>query len=160
MTTGCCSSSPAHRGLETPTVGATIASGSPLSACTHSDWFWTTIVNGHASPWEPAADGQNRAMIRAAISAGVRMANAGYTTVLDGILGPWHFDLLREELATCRVPVNDLVLRPDGDTRRAGSDMRGNACPHISGPVVGEHILLKGHHRSDQPSQREQETNG
>ena len=38
------------------TVGAIIASESPLSACIHSDWFWTTIVNG----------------------------NAGFTTVLDG----------------------------------------------------------------------------
>jgi hypothetical protein len=98
------------------TVGAIIASGSPLSACIRSDWFWTTIVNGHIPPWERAADAQNRTMIRAATAAGVRMANAGFTTVLDGILGPWHFDPLREELAACRAPVHYVVLRPDGDT--------------------------------------------
>ena len=34
------------------------------------------------------------------------MANAGYTVVLDGILGPWHFEPLREELAQCTVSVN------------------------------------------------------
>ena len=98
------------------TVGAIIASESPLSACIHSDWFWTTIVNGHIPPWERAADAQNRAVIRAATAAGVRMANAGFTTVLDGILGPWHFEPLREELAQCSVNVNYAVLRPDRDT--------------------------------------------
>jgi hypothetical protein len=44
------------------------------------------------------------------------MANAGYTVVLYGILGPWHFEPLRDELAQCTVPVNYAVLRPDGDT--------------------------------------------
>ena len=98
------------------TVGALIASESPLSACVHSDWFWTTIVNGHIPPWERAADDQNRAVIRAAAAAGVRMANSGYTVVLDGILGPWHFEPLSEELADCAAPVHYAVLRPDSDT--------------------------------------------
>ncbi len=44
------------------------------------------------------------------------MANAGYTVVLDGILGPWHFGPLREELLECMVPVSYAVLRPDIDT--------------------------------------------
>ena len=98
------------------TVGAIIASESPLSACIHSDWFWTTIVNGHIPPWEPAADARNRAVIRAAAAAGARMANAGFTVVLDGILGPWHLEPLREELSHCTVPVHYAVLRPDVDT--------------------------------------------
>ena len=98
------------------TIGAILASESPQSACIHSDWFWTTIVNGGIPPWEGAADAQNRAMIRAATAAGVRVANAGFTTVLDGILGPWHFDPIREELAACKAAVNYVVLRPDGDT--------------------------------------------
>lgn len=98
------------------TVGAILASESSRSACVHSDWFWTTIVNGGIPPWELAADAQNRAMIRAAAAAGARMANAGFTTVLDGVFGPWHFEPLREELAQCTAPVNYAVLRPDGDT--------------------------------------------
>lgn len=98
------------------TVGSIIASESPLSSCIHSDWFWTTIVNGHIPPWERAADAQNRAVIRAATAAGVRMANAGFTVVLDGILGPWHFEPIVEELTECMVSVNYAVLRPDADT--------------------------------------------
>jgi len=98
------------------TVGTIIASEPPLSACLQSDWFWTTIVNGHIPPWERAADAQNRAVIRAATAAGVRLANAGFTVVLDGIFGQWHFEPLREELAQCTAPVNYAVLRPDSDT--------------------------------------------
>lgn len=98
------------------TVGAIIASESPLSACIQSDWFWTTIVNGHIPPWERAADTQNRAMIRAAVATGVRMANAGFSVVLEGILGPWHFKPLREELGQCTASVNYAVLRPDDVT--------------------------------------------
>jgi predicted kinase len=98
------------------TVGVLIAAESPLSACIQSDWFWTTIVNGHIPPWESEADAQNRAVIRAAAAAGARMANAGFTVVLDGIFGPWHFGPLREELAQCTAPVNYAVLRPDTDT--------------------------------------------
>ena len=86
------------------------------SACIQSDWFWTTIVNGHIPPWEPEADAQNRAVLRAATAAAVRMANAGFAVVLDGILGPWHFEPIREELAQSLVPVSYTVLRPDGDT--------------------------------------------
>ena len=97
-------------------MGAIIATESPLSACIHSDWFWTTIVNGHIPPWERAADAQNRAVIRAAAAAGVRMANAGFTVVLDGVIGPWHFEPLREELAQCTTPVKYAVLRPDIET--------------------------------------------
>ena len=98
------------------TVGGLIAAESPQSACIQSDWFWTTIVNGHIPPWEHAADAQNRAVVRAAAAAGVRLANAGYSVVLDGILGPWHFKPLRHELEQCTVPVNYTVLRPDGGT--------------------------------------------
>ena len=98
------------------TVGALIAAEPPLAAHIRSDWFWTTIVNGHIPPWERAADAQNRAVIQAATASGVRMANAGFSVVLDGILGPWHFEPIGEELNQCVVPVNYAVLRPDGDT--------------------------------------------
>lgn len=98
------------------TVGKLIAATSPRSACISADWLWTTIVNGHIPPWEGAADSQNRTMIRSAAAAGVRMANAGYATVLEGIIGPWHFEPLKAKLAACSVPTNYVVLRPGVDT--------------------------------------------
>ena len=55
-------------------------------------------------------------MIRSAVATVARMADGGYSTVLEGILGPWHFDIVRSELATCPVPASYVVLRPDIDT--------------------------------------------
>ena len=120
------------------TVGAILATGSPRSACLHSDWFWTTIVNGGIPPWEPAADAQNRAVIRAAAAAGVRMADAGFATVLDGILGPWHFDVLRQELAPCIAAVSYVVLRPDGDTCLARARTRVEESPQHRDALTDE----------------------
>src|SRR5665213_2976691 len=95
------------------TVGAIIASESPHSACIQSDWFWTTIVNGHIPPWEPVADRQNRVMISSALAAARQMVAGGYSTVLEGVIGPWRFDLVRDELDACTAPVVYAVLRPD-----------------------------------------------
>lgn len=55
-------------------------------------------------------------MIRSAVAAAARMADGGYSTVLEGIFGPWYFDLVRDELTTCSVGVSYVVLRPDLDT--------------------------------------------
>jgi predicted kinase len=111
------------------TVGALIAAEASPSACIHSDWLWTTIVNGHIPPWRPEADAQNRAMVAAAAAAAVRMANAGVSVVLDGIFGPWHFEPLTGELAHCAVPVHYAVLRPDGDTCLARARARVRESP-------------------------------
>ena len=97
------------------TVGRIVASRCSRSACIQSDWFWTAIVNGHVPPWEPGADRQNRVMIRSAVATAARMADGGYSTVLEGIIGPWHFDLVRDELATCPAGVSYVVLRPQLD---------------------------------------------
>jgi DNA polymerase III delta prime subunit len=95
------------------TVGRMVASRVPHSVCIQSDWFWTTIVNGYDPPWEPVADRQNRVMISSALASAHRMAAGGYSVVLEGIIGPWHFDLVREELGHSPVPWSYAVLRPD-----------------------------------------------
>ena len=87
-----------------------------MSTCVHADWFWTTIVKGHELPWEPQSHHQNRVMLRGAVATAARMANGGYVCVLDGIIGPWQFDVVLEELRGVEVPINYVVLRPDLDT--------------------------------------------
>ncbi len=98
------------------TVGRLLAAHVPRSVCIESDWFWTTIVNGHLPPWEGAADGQNRAVIRATIAAATRMAGGGYFTVVEGIFGPWYLDLVRDETERAVVTADYLVLRPSLET--------------------------------------------
>ena len=94
------------------TVGRLLAGEFNPSAVVDADFFWASIVNGLIPPWEPGADVQNRVMVRASLSTAARFVRAGYVTVLEGHVGPWHFDLVREELAGLELPVKYVVLRP------------------------------------------------
>ena len=94
------------------TVGRRIAAEFTPSVVVESDWFWASIVNGAIPPWEIESYAQNRAMLRAALASAARLAQAGYSTVLEGIIGPWNFDLVHEELAEVEAPVSYVVLRP------------------------------------------------
>ena len=66
------------------------------------------------------------------------MANAGFTVVLEGILGPWHFETLREELSHCTVPVHYAVLRPDADTCLVRARGRVLESPEHRGALTDE----------------------
>ena len=94
------------------TVGRRIAAEFTPSIVVESDWFWASIVNGAIPPWEIESHAQNRAMLRAALASAARLARAGYATVLEGIFGPWNFDLVHEELADVEAPISYVVLRP------------------------------------------------
>ncbi len=110
------------------TVGQSIADRFGPSACIESDWFWTTIVHGFVPQWQPEADPQNRAVIRAVVAAATRLVGGGYSTVVEGIVGPWHLDLVRHELHAAGIPARYIVLRPSAATcltraaGRAGSE--------------------------------------
>jgi hypothetical protein len=80
-----------------------------------ADWFWASVVNGYLPPWEKASHDQNRALLRAALASAVRITRAGYATVLEGHFGPWHMELLKEELSSLDAPVLYVVLRPPLD---------------------------------------------
>ena len=94
------------------TVGRSIAHRFSRSVCIESDWFWSTICNGFVLQWKVEADPQNRAVIRSFVAAGARMAAGGYSTVVEGIVGPWYLDLVREELRQADVAAHYIVLRP------------------------------------------------
>ncbi len=95
------------------TVGRLVADRFTRSACLESDWFWTTIVNGFVPQWETDADPQNRAVVAAVMAAATRLVLGGFTTVVEGVVGPWHVDLVRKELRAVNIPTHYLVLRPD-----------------------------------------------
>ncbi len=94
------------------TIARLVAASQDRSIHLESDWFWTTIVAGHIPPWESSADGQNRTIIGAAMAAAARMVDGGYLTVVDGIIAPWHLDLVQRELAESRAEATYVVLRP------------------------------------------------
>jgi hypothetical protein len=94
------------------TVGRSVAARFGRSVCIESDWFWSTICNGFVLQWKAEADPQNRAVIRSFVAASARMVAGGYSTVVEGIVGPWYLDLVREELRSVDLSAHYVVLRP------------------------------------------------
>jgi predicted kinase len=97
---------------------------SPLASVIESDWWWTTIVSGHVAPWRPEAHEQNRTVVRSYLAAAAAMAAGGYPTVLDGIFGPWMFDLLTPPTLPDDMPVHYVVLRPSLEVALARATSR------------------------------------
>lgn len=112
------------------TVSTLIGQRFARSAVLHADWFWTTLVSESLPPWQEAANDQNEAMLRAALAATARIAAAGYVTVLEGILGPWFFDLVTDELGGLGLPVYYAMLLPDLATCLERADSRRNEPQH------------------------------
>ena len=94
------------------TVGRRVAESFEPSVAIESDFFWAAIVNGMIPPWESESGEQNRTMIRASLAAATCLVASGYATVLEGIVGPWFFNLLREELQGVDAIISYVVLRP------------------------------------------------
>ena len=88
----------------------------PTACLIESDWWWTTIVKGHVPPWQPEAHDQNRTVVRSFAAAASVMAEGGYPTVLEGIVGPWMLELVKAEAAARDLAVHYVVLRPSLDT--------------------------------------------
>lgn len=105
------------------TVARLVAGRFDRAACIESDWYWSTIVNGFIRQWEDGAGPQNRAVIRSFVAASARMTLGGYSTVVEGIVGPWYLDDVTDELRTAGVTARYVVLRPDLATcLRRGTD--------------------------------------
>ena len=71
------------------TVARVLADRFERSALVAGDAFFAFLARGAIAPWLPAAHGQNEVVIRAAATAAGRYVAGGYTTVYDGVLGPW-----------------------------------------------------------------------
>jgi tRNA uridine 5-carbamoylmethylation protein Kti12 len=94
------------------TVGRLVASHFSPSIVLDADWFWGSVVSGFIPPWEPASNEQNRTLTRASLAAATRLAYGGFTTVLEGHFGPWHVDVIREELSHTTMTAAYIILRP------------------------------------------------
>jgi len=108
------------------TVARLVADRFERGICLESDWFWTTIVKGFVPPWEPEADRQNRVIIGSFAAAAAAMAGGGYPVVLDGIIGPWHLDIVATQFESSSVTFHYFVLRPDRHIALARATSRIN----------------------------------
>ena len=71
------------------TVARILAGRFHPSVLVEGDVFFAFLAHGAIEPWLPAANRQNEIVTRAAASAAGRYTDGGYTTVYDGVVGPW-----------------------------------------------------------------------
>ncbi len=82
----------------------------------HTDDFWHCIVSGAIPPYDPASDAQNQTVMDVIAGAAYAFALGGFTTVIDGIIGPWMLDHFRSQAAEHpELAVHYVVLRPPRD---------------------------------------------
>ena len=81
------------------TVSRILAGKFHRSVFVEGDAFFGFLSRGAIDPWLPAAHDQNNVVVRAAAAATGRYMAGGYTTVYDGVLGPWFLAEFAAEAA-------------------------------------------------------------
>jgi predicted kinase len=77
-----------------------------------SDSFFHFIRAGYVEPWKPASHEQNTTVMHIVGTAAAAYANAGYFTIIDGIISPrWFFEPLSDALRAAGHVVAYAVLR-------------------------------------------------
>lgn len=78
----------------------------------HTDDFWHFIAAGAIAPYLPESDAQNHTVLRVIQRAAAAYAAGGFTTVVDGIIGPWMLDHFRRAEDATDARHHYVVLRP------------------------------------------------
>jgi len=100
-----------------PGVGKTTAAGilagrSPRAVHLEADAFFRFIRSGYVEPWRPESHEQNRVVMEIVAGAAAGYAEAGYLTIVDGIVIPeWFLEPLRGALQAAGHRVAYAVLR-------------------------------------------------
>ncbi|MDQ2629733.1 MAG: AAA family ATPase [Actinomycetota bacterium] len=99
-------------GVGKTTVARILASRSERGVHLEADRFFFFIRAGFVEPWKPESGEQNQLVMRTAAEAAASYANAGYETILEGIVIPrWTLGVIRGALETAGVPAAYAVLR-------------------------------------------------
>jgi predicted ABC-type ATPase len=83
------------------------------SVLVEGDAFFGFLARGAIAPWLPESNAQNEVVTRAAATAAGLFVSAGYTTVYDGVVGPWFLSTFAE--ATGLAELEYVVLLPSAD---------------------------------------------
>ena len=93
------------------TVAALLAQEFARSTHILGDHFFRYIVGDWKDPSAPESNEQNQVVIDVSTTAACGYADAGYTTILDGVAGPWWLE--RVQAITKDRPIHYAVLRAD-----------------------------------------------
>ncbi len=93
-------------------MAAILAERRDLGVHLEADSFFRFIRAGHVEPWKPESQAQNEAVMGIVARAAVGYAQAGYFTVVEGVLIPgWFLEPLLETLRGGGRAVACAVLR-------------------------------------------------
>jgi hypothetical protein len=93
-------------------VAQLLAAKSRRAVHLESDRFFHFIQAGYIEPWKPESHEQNTTVMRIVAQAAAGYANAGYLTIIDGIVIPrWFLRPLRDSLSAAGHRVAYAVLR-------------------------------------------------
>jgi gluconate kinase len=92
------------------TVAQALARQSDNSVLVEGDSFFGFLASGAREPWLPESNEQNDVVTRAAAAAAGTFALGGYTTIYDGVVGPWFLPTFGA--ATGLEQVDYVVLLP------------------------------------------------
>jgi predicted kinase len=94
------------------TVARLLTEGSPAGVHLETDQFFHFISSGYIEPWRPESHGQNATVMRAVGDCASVYADAGYRTIVEGIVSPrWFYEPLRDALQRSGQAVAYVVLR-------------------------------------------------
>ena len=94
------------------TVAGLLAAKSPRAVHLETDRFFHFIQAGGVEPWKPEAHEQNTTVMRIVALAAADYSDAGYFTIVDGIVIPGRFfEPLRDWLSAAGRTVAYAVLR-------------------------------------------------
>ncbi len=100
-------------GVGKSTAARDVAAAFARSAVVAGDEFFRALASGAIPPHLPEAHDQNVALIDITMEATVGYAAAGWTTVLEGIFGPWFLDPVRRAAAGVDADLHYAVLWAD-----------------------------------------------
>ena len=134
------------------TVTRILAERATSSVRIEGDAFFGFLAKGAVEPWLAEANPQNAIVTEAAACAAGRFAAGGYTTVYDGVVGPWF---LRTFWTATGLPrIDYVVLLPSLETcvdrvgRRREHGFRDEAATRkmhdefVRAPVDARHVLV------------------
>jgi cytidylate kinase len=95
------------------TVAAALAANFDSSVLVVGDAFFAFLARDAIEPWLPESHQQNDVVISAAAAATGAFVAGGYTTIYDGVLGPWFLDAFLQR--TGLDSLNYVLLLPSED---------------------------------------------
>lgn len=141
------------------TLARMIAEAADRSVLVEGDAFFGFLATGAIEPWLPASNEQNEVVTRAAAASAGRFAMGGFTTVFDGVVGPWFLPtfaaasgLDRLDYVVLLPPVETCVARVQQRLNHGFRDEAATRKMHAeftAAQISPRHLL---HHAAEDPT--------